>query len=64
MKLATLLILACTGLAGCVVAPVGGPPGVYMAPIAPAVVVQPSFGIGFGYSRGYYGGGRHYRGWR
>jgi hypothetical protein len=56
MKIATLLILVSTSLAGCVVAPLGGPPGVYVAPIAPAIVIQP-------YSHGYYGGPR-YRHWR
>jgi hypothetical protein len=56
MKIATLLILVSTSLAGCIVAPLGGPPGVYVAPIAPAIVVQP-------YGYGYYGGPR-YRHWR
>lgn len=66
MKIAALLILASTSLAGCVVAPLGGPPGVYVSPIAPAIVIQPSYGYGYGhgYGRGYYGGGPHYRGWR
>jgi hypothetical protein len=54
MKIATLLILVSTSLAGCIVAPLGGPPGVYVAPIAPAIVIRPY---------GYYGGTR-YRGWR
>ena len=56
MKIATLLILVITSLAGCVVAPLGGPADVYVA--APAIVVQP-----YGYSYGYYGGPRH-RHWR
>ena len=54
MKIATLLIIVCTSLAGCVVAPLGGPPGVYVG--APSIVVQP-------YGYGYYGG-RGYRHWR
>ena len=58
MKIATLLILVSASLAGCVVAPVGGPPGVYVGPIAPAIVIQP-----YGYRHGYRGGPRH-RGWR
>lgn len=60
MKLLTLLIIASTSLAGCVVVPYGEPPGVYAAPIAPAVVIRP---YGYGHGRGYYGGPR-YRGWR
>lgn len=56
MKIATLLILVSTSLAGCVVVPFGEPPGVYAAPIAPAVVIRP---YGYGYD-----GGRGYRGWR
>ncbi len=56
MKLLTLLILASTSLAGCVVVPVD-PPGMYVAPIiAPAVVIRP-------YGHGHYRGPRH-RGWR
>lgn len=58
MKLLTLLLLVCTGLAGCVVAPYGDPAGVYVAPIAPSIVVRP-----YGYGGGYYGGPRH-RYWR
>ena len=58
MKLLTLLILASTSLAGCVVAPIE-PMGVYVAPIAPAVVIRP---YGYGHHRHY--GGPRYRGWR
>ncbi len=58
MKILALLAVACTSLAGCVVAPLGGPPGVYVAPIAPSIVVRP-----YGYGPGYYRSPRH-RHWR
>lgn len=56
MKRLLLLVLASASLTGCVVVPVGDPPGMYVAPIAPAVVLRP-------HGHGYYGGPR-YRGWR
>jgi hypothetical protein len=68
MRILALLILTSTILAGCVVVPVAGPPGVYVGVLVPAFVVRP-YGYGYdryGYDRyGYDGdyGGRRYRQW-
>jgi hypothetical protein len=63
MKILALLILTSTILAGCVVVPVAGPPGVYVGVLVPAIVVRP---YGYEYDRyghdGYHGG-RGYRQW-
>jgi hypothetical protein len=58
MRSLALLILTSTILAGCVVVPIAGPPGVYVGVPVPAIVVHP---YGYGYD-GYYGG-RGYRHW-
>ena len=64
MKRLTLVVLAVAGLAGCVAVPVHDAPYAYGPPAysAPAVVVQPYFGLGLGF--GYYGGRGYYGGHR
>ena len=54
MKMLAML-LAAVALSGCVAVPVVEPPGVYVAPPAPVVVVRP---YGYYYGYGYYGGYR------
>ena len=58
MKIFALLILTNTILAGCVVVPVAGPPGLYVGVLVPAFVVRP---YGYRYHGDY--GGRRYRHW-
>ena len=49
------IVFAAIGLSGCVAVPVIEPPGVYVGPPAPVVVVRPYVSGYYGYS----GGHRH-----
>lgn len=53
------MLLAAVALSGCVAVPVVGPPGVYVAPPAPVVVVRPYPYYGYYGYHGYYGGYRN-----
>jgi hypothetical protein len=62
MKRMTVVLLAGTGLAGCIAVPVYDSPRAYGPVMAPAIVVpafRPYYGGGYGggYRGGYYGGG-------
>ena len=58
-KTVAIVLLAGTGLAGCIAVPVYDTPRVYGPVLAPAIVVGPVFRPYYGgYRGGYYGGGR------
>jgi hypothetical protein len=52
MKRLAIVLVAATGIAGCVAVPVADPGPYYYTP-APAVVVQPSVGFYYDYHRHY-----------
>jgi hypothetical protein len=63
MKTSAIALFPGLGLAGCVAVPVHDAPYGPALYSAPAVVVQPYIGLGFGYyGRGYYGGRGGHRG--